>query len=231
MKLPMVILAGGLATRLRPLTKNIPKAIAIVAGKPFIFWQLELLKKCNFKNVIILTGYLGEKIEKLVGNGKNFNLDIRYYNDGDVLLGTGGAVKKISKNLPDHFFLMYGDTYLPINFKRVEDFFFLNKLNNVMTIAQNKDYEKFYNVYFKNNKILSYDKKNKTKKANYIDYGLSIFSKDTFFKTKKNAFNLDLIFQKLINRNDIKGYIVHKSFYEINTIKSLELTEHYLKRS
>ena len=104
MKLPMVILAGGLATRLRPLTKNIPKAIAVVAGKPFILWQLELLKKCNFKNIIILTGYLGEKIEKLVGNGENFNLDIRYYNDGDVLLGTGGAIKKISKNLPDHFF-------------------------------------------------------------------------------------------------------------------------------
>ena len=125
---------------------------------------------------------------------------------------------------------MYGDTYLPINFKRVEDFFFLNKLNNVMTIAQNKDYEKFYNIYFKNNKILSYDNKNKTKKANYIDYGLSIFSRDIFFKTKKNVFNLDLIFQKLIKRNDIKGYIIHKSFYEINTIKSLELTEHYLKR-
>jgi NDP-sugar pyrophosphorylase family protein len=112
--LPIIILAGGLATRMRPVTEKIPKAMLEVAGRPFIAHQLHLLRKRGIGQVILCVGYLGEIIEEYAGKGDSFQLDIQYSYDGVNLLGTGGAIKNIGDRLPDDFFVLYGDSYLDI---------------------------------------------------------------------------------------------------------------------
>ena len=120
MKLSLAILAGGLSKRLGQKTANNPKALTDVAGKPFISRQLSYLKDQGFQNIVICTAYLGDKIKDYVGDGSQYNLNISYSDDGDQLLGTGGSAKKASKILGENFFILYGDSFLPIDFSQVE---------------------------------------------------------------------------------------------------------------
>ena len=124
MSLPVAILAGGLSTRLRPITENIPKALVDVAGKPFIARQLEYLRRQGITRVVLCLGHLGEQVEALVGDGAAFGLDVGYSWDGPRLLGTGGALKRALPLLGGQFFVFYGDSYLQIDFRAVERGFF-----------------------------------------------------------------------------------------------------------
>jgi hypothetical protein len=110
MSFPVVILAGGLATRLRPLTEKIPKALVEVAGRPFLEHQLDLLKQNSIAELILCVGYLGEMIEQRCGDGAAFGVPIRCSFDGPILLGTGGVIKRASALLLDAFFVLYGDS-------------------------------------------------------------------------------------------------------------------------
>ena len=136
MNLPVAILAGGLATRLRPITEKIPKALVDVAGKPFIMHQLEYLKKQKLTQVVLCLGYLGEQVEVVVGNGSSIGLDVRYSSDGPTLLGTGGCLKKALPMLGEHFFVYYGDSYLPIDFRAVEHAFLACNKPGLMTVLK-----------------------------------------------------------------------------------------------
>ena len=136
--LPIAILAGGLAKRLMPITKSIPKALVQVAGKPFIEHQLILLKEQGIKDVVICTGHLGEQIQQQVACGKRFGLNICYSEDGASLRGTGGAIKRALHLLGDQFFILYGDSYLPINFNNVQKSFLGDKRPALMTIIKNE---------------------------------------------------------------------------------------------
>ena len=127
MKLPLAILAGGLGKRLGRKTIHNPKALMDVAGKPFISRQLTYLSNQGFKNIVICTAHLGKKIKDYVGNGSKYNLNVLYSDDGNMPLGTGGSIKKASKILDKDFFVLYGDSFLPINFSLVEKAFFDEK--------------------------------------------------------------------------------------------------------
>ena len=225
----VIILAGGLATRLRPYTEVIPKALINIGEKPFIFWQLELLKSQGYRNLLICCGYLGEKIQKAVGDGKKLGINVTYSFDGPKLLGTGGAIKKALKLLPDQFMVMYGDTILNVDFKKVEDSFILGKNTNLMVILKNNNKWAPSNIHFKNNKIIKYSNENQSNPS-YIDYGLSVFSKKTFENIKEKKFNLDLVFKLLIEKDKLAAYRVSKRFYEINTIEGVKATEKHLIR-
>src|SRR5436309_281645 len=110
------ILAGGLATRLRPITDTIPKAMAEVAGRPFIDHQLRLLRARGFRHAVLCLGYRGEQVERHVGDGAAFELEVKTSYDGEKLLGTAGALKKAASLLSDPFLVLYGDSYLPIDY-------------------------------------------------------------------------------------------------------------------
>ena len=230
MSMTVIILAGGLATRLRPLTKKIPKALINVGGKPFIFWQLELLKRQGIKDIVICCGYLGEMIESTVGDGKKLGLNVIYSFDGSNLLGTGGAIKNSLHLLPEYFIVMYGDTILSIDFKKLQNTFNLSKIKNLMTILKNNNKWAPSNINFKNKNIIQYSNNNNSD-TKYIDYGLSILSKKYFEQTKKQKFNLDIIFKKLINEKQLLAFEVKKRFYEINTADGLLETEEYLTKN
>ena len=117
MTLPVAILAGGLATRLRPITEKIPKSLVDVAGEPFIVRQLDYLFRQRVRDVVLCIGYLGEMIEAVVGDGSRFGLRVSYSIDGPILLGTGGALRRAAPLLGEAFFVLYGDSYLPVDYR------------------------------------------------------------------------------------------------------------------
>src|SRR3984893_1649650 len=139
MSLPIVILAGGLATRLHPITEKIPKALVDVAGRPFLEHQIELLKGNEVTDITLCVGYLGEMIQKRYGDGEALGVRIRYSFDGPKLLGTGGAIKKASAFLPDVFFVLYGDSYLPVDYQAVAAAFREAGKPALMTVFANSD--------------------------------------------------------------------------------------------
>jgi len=226
---PVVIISGGVATRLRPLTESIPKAMFKVAGLPFIAHQLSLLRNKGIQRVIICSGYLSNQIEDFVGNGSKFGLSVSFSLDGEKLLGTGGAVKKALPLLEDEFFVIYGDSYLDVDFNSVYDYFLSHKGLGLMTVLKNRDAWDRSNIVFKDGCIINYDKKNKTEDMEYIDYGLGVLKKSAFdLMKKKEIFDLSELYKKIIIIKEMIGYEVATRFYEIGSPKGLEETEKYL---
>jgi NDP-sugar pyrophosphorylase family protein len=220
--LPVIILAGGLATRMRPITETIPKSMIEVNGKPFIHHQLLLLQKKGISEVIFCVGYLGEIISCYVGDGSAYHLHITYYHDGDTLLGTGGAIKHIGDTLPNVFFVLYGDSYLDIDYQQVENTYNTSHKKGLMTVFKNEDAWDTSNVVFQDNGLIKYSKKNKTQDMQYIDYGLGILDRSVFSSFLENA-PLDLadVYEQLSNEKQLLGYEVFDRFYEIGSPKGL----------
>ena len=232
MSLPVAILAGGLATRLRPITENIPKALVDVAGKPFVMHQLEYMKKQKVTNVVLCLGFLGEQVEAVIGNGSSFGLNVCYSWDGPTLLGTGGSLKKAFPLLGEHFFVYYGDSYLPINFQTVAYDFFTCKKPALMTVLKNDDQWDKSNVYFQNKVIIEYNKLTHRREMLYIDYGLSILSASVLLEQPdKIPLDLSDIFHKLSIQGLLAGHEVYERFYEVGSHKGLEETIEYFEGS
>ena len=172
--LPVAILAGGLATRLRPVTQTIPKALIEVAGKPFIEHQLEYLHKQGVSSVVLCIGYLGEMIQELVGDGLRWGLQVTYSPDGPVLLGTGGALKQALPLLGEQFFILYGDSYLPIDFSKVQAAFTESGQLGLMTVLKNQNQWDKSNVQYEQGQLVEYNKSVISPQMHYIDYGLGV---------------------------------------------------------
>jgi MurNAc alpha-1-phosphate uridylyltransferase len=131
---PLALLAGGLATRLRPVTETIPKSMVQVAGEPFICHQLRVLAREGVSDLVICTGYLGGQIESFVGDGSRFACHVRYSADGDKPLGTGGALRRALPLLGEHFLVMYGDSYLVTPIRPVYEAFRRSRMPALMTV-------------------------------------------------------------------------------------------------
>lgn len=226
----IVILCGGLATRLYPLTKKIPKSMVRIGGKPFLECQLDLIKKNGISDVVLCVGYKGNQIRKYFGNGKKWGLRIKYSSDGKRLLGTGGALKKAEPLLEDTFLVMWGDSYLPFNFKKAIKFFEKFDKLGMMTVYRNEDKIEPSNVEVKGNLVKTYSKKRKTKKMKYIDYGLRIFRREVLKYIPKNqVYDLSKLDQLLIRQKQLLAYPAEKRFYQIGTFKGLEEFCNYIK--
>ena len=229
---PIVILAGGLATRLRPITEKIPKSLIEINGKPFVYHQLELLEKKGFKKIHFCLGYLGEKVENAVRESEYFKrLSITFSYDGETLLGTGGTIRKIIKNLPEYFFVTYGDSYLDINFYEIQKLFEIKKQNycSLMTVYKNCDLFDTSNVIFENGLIELYSKSKKNSKMAHIDYGLGILSNKSMGIYSKNIiFDLGELYENLSLKKKLYGYEVFQRFYEIGSLKGIEDLTNYL---
>ncbi len=228
--LPVVILAGGLATRLYPVTQKIPKSLILIADRPFIDHQLELLKEKGIARVVLCVGNFGEMIEAHVGDGSRFGLEVRYSYDGDVLLGTGGAIKKSVGMLPDAFMILYGDSYLDIDFSSVAQQFTAGALPALMTVYRNRNTFDTSNIIMKNGKIVRYDKKSRDPAMEYIDYGLIVIRKNVFDDYPANEpFDLSLVLSRLVDAGQVLGYEVTQRFYEIGSTTGIKETEEYIR--
>jgi NDP-sugar pyrophosphorylase family protein len=231
MSLPVVILAGGLATRLRPVTEKIPKALVEVAGRPFLEHQIELLKQNSIEEVILCVGYLGEMIEQRYGEGESLGVRMRYSFDGPKLLGTGGAVKKAAEFLPDAFFVLYGDSYLPVDYQAVAAAFHETGKPALMTVFANSDAWDKSNVWFDNGKIRLYCKRQKLPEMHYIDYGLMICTRQIFDDCPGGVpFDLADTLENLSRTGQLAGHEVHQRFYEIGSHEGLAELDRYLSK-
>jgi len=219
---PVAILAGGLATRLRPITETIPKALVPVAGEPFLTHQLRLLHSRGIRRVVLCVGYLGEMIEKQFGDGVASGVSLEYSFDGPQLLGTGGALKRALPKLGRQFFVLYGDSYLPIDYASVARSFNESGKAALMTVFKNQNQWDTSNVSFDGKNIRCYDKKNRTAEMEFIDYGLGILRSEALAEwPEAEPFDLADVYQDLIRKNQLAGFEVKQRFYEAGSTAGL----------
>jgi NDP-sugar pyrophosphorylase family protein len=228
---PVAILAGGLAKRLRPITETIPKALVIVAGEPFLAHQLRLLHSEGLRRIIICAGYLGEMIEAEIGDGTSFGLRIDYSFDGPRLLGTGGALKKALPQLGRRFLIFYGDSYLPIDYRRATLAFAESGKMGLMTVYRNQGRWDASNVQFEAGQILRYDKEQRVPEMQHIDYGLGLLRAEALASWPDNQpFDLADVYRRLLSENQLAGYEVAERFYEIGSPEGLAELDAFLRR-
>jgi NDP-sugar pyrophosphorylase family protein len=227
---PVALLAGGLATRLRPVTEKIPKALVELAGKPFIDHQLALLHRNGIRKIVFCLGYLGEMVEQHLGDGSRLGMQLQYAYDGDKLLGTGGAIKRAAHLLDDVFWVMYGDSYMDIDYASVLRAFFSRDVLGLMTVLRNNNQWDRSNVVFENGQLLKYDKKTQTPDMHYIDYGVAVLRRSTLDRiTSNEPYDLATLYTQLVSEGQMSGYEVTNRFYEIGTPASLEEARRYLQ--
>ncbi|MEM3519557.1 MAG: nucleotidyltransferase family protein [Candidatus Hadarchaeales archaeon] len=216
-----VILAGGLGERLRPITERIPKAMVNIRGRPFLEYQINLLKNNGISDIVLCVGYLGEKIKQYFGDGRKFGVNIKYSEEKD-LLGTAGALKNAEPLLEDIFFLTYGDAYLILDYKNVMNYFRKFRKLGLMVVYKNFDRYGKSNTVVEGNLVKYYSKKKRVKEMVYIDFGVSVLRKKALeFVPPAKKLDLEFLFQELIKRKQLLAYETTQRFYEIGNPSGL----------
>jgi NDP-sugar pyrophosphorylase family protein len=229
MTLPVAILAGGLATRLRPLTAKVPKVLLEVAGEPFANHQLRLLAHNRIRRVVYCLGYLGEQVVETVGDGSRFGLEVSYVFDGERLMGTGGAIVGALHELDERFFILYGDSYLDTDYQAIDAAHCASGKPALMTIYANAGRWDTSNVEFADGRIIRYSKKDRNERMRYIDYGLSVVHRSIFEGLSRHgAIDLATIFEELANNGELAGFEVSRRFYEIGSFAGISELQSYL---
>lgn len=229
-EVPAVLLAGGLATRLRPITETIPKALVEVAGRPFIDHQLALLWRHGIRQVVLCLGYRGEQVEAYLKNSAAKDLDIRYSYDGERLLGTGGALRQAAAHLGEVFWVMYGDSYMDIDYAAILAYFLKQQASALMTVYHNAGRWDRSNVVFRNGRLVAYDKRRFIPEMTYIDYGVALLRKQVLERIPSDQpSDLAELYHALVDEGRMIGYEVTNRFYEIGTPEALEEASAYLQ--
>lgn len=226
----MVIMCGGVAKRLGNLAKNIPKSMMDVNGKPFLEYQIDNLRNQGIENIVLCVGHLSEKIEEYFNDGSKFDINIKYSYDGEKPLGPIGALKNAEDLLDEDFCTMYGDSYLSVDYKKVYNFFKKQEKPACMIVYKNYNKYDRSNIIVKDNMVIGYGIKNKSKDMIYIDYGASILKRETLKIVPKNTFFTTVEFyNELIKKQELLAFEVKERFYHIGNPKSLEEFKNYIK--
>lgn len=221
--LPVALLAGGLATRLRPITEKIPKLLVEVAGEPFFSHQLRLLKRAGLTRVVLCVGHLGEKIVERYGDGSAWGMQLDYSFDGERLLGTGGALIRALPKLGDAFYVLYGDSYLPIDYAAVGRAFLESGKLGLMTVFENRGLYDTSNVWFADGQIRVYDKKLRLPEMHHIDYGLGLLRAAALADYPRDeVVDLAAVYGRLVAESELAGYEIAQRFYEIGSHEGLK---------
>ncbi len=224
---------GGLGKRLGNHTTHAPKSMVPVHGKPFFCYSLELLKAWGFKDFVFCVGYHGEVVENFFGDGSKFGVAIRYSQDGDKPLGTGGALKKAEPLLADDFLLMYGDSFMDIDYAELiyeyERQKKEHKVQALMTIYKNQNHYDRSNIVFKGGQIVTYDKEKSSSEMEHIDYGVSILNRAVVHALPTDT-RVDLtgLYQTLIAKHQMGAYETLERFHEIGTPAAFEAFKEFV---
>lgn len=225
----LVILAGGLGTRLMPITYKTPKVMVEVDGTPFLYYLLELFKRKGFKKILLLVGYLGRQIESYFGDGSKLGLSISYSFEEEPL-GTAGALKNAQGQIEEEFILANGDTYLDFDYSGfMESFYKINK-KGLMCVYKNRDKEIQDNVLMDNNTIIKYDKNN-SHGLSGVDAGVLVFKKDVLqlIPDGKIISLENCVYQELIRQKEFSGFATDKKFLDIGNFQMLKAANDFLK--
>lgn len=230
-----VILAGGLATRMRPLTDAIPKALIPAGGKPFVDHQFAHLAAHGVTDVVLSVGYRGDALRAHVGDGARFGLRVRVVDEGMDLRGTAGALRLALEQgaLEEAFLVTYGDSFLPVDFGAVFAAFRSAGKPALMTVFRNEGRWDTSNVIFDGRMVTLYDKQRRTRPVQdftFIDYGLSAMARSVVEADIPAAGRADLadVFFALSSRGDLAGLEVRERFYEIGSPAGLQDFERWL---
>lgn len=232
-EIQVVVLMGGLGTRLKEYTKTCPKSLVPVCGKPFFDYELELLVQWGFRRFLFLIGYHADMIREHYGDGSSRGISITYCEDGEKLLGTGGAVRRALPLLDDDFMLIYGDSFMDIDYEETIYRYLKGKESGsraLMTVLRNNDRFDKSNVIMENGRILLYDKHETVPEMNCIDYGICMYEKSLFEDyPEEEAFDIAVIQTALSKEGKLEAHQVTKRFYEIGSEASLKEFEDYVR--
>lgn len=226
-----VILAGGRGTRIAPVTRDLPKILIPVAGKPFVEHQFDLLRASGFTDVLLCIGYRGHLIREHVGDGTRFGMKVVYVEESpDQLKGTGGALIHALDALDENFMLLYGDSYLPVDYRPVVEAFHLSGLPGLMTVNRNHGQWDASNARVEGGRVVFYSKKCRPDEADCIDYGLSVLRREVIASYGNAPLPLDLavIYGDLVRTGKLAAFEVAERFYEIGKPEGMEELEKYL---
>ncbi len=225
---PVCILAGGRGTRLGDLVRDSPKPLLPVAGQPFLFHQLRLLRRHGARRVVLCVGYLGDQIEDAVGDGRAFGLEVSCVADPPGIAGTATAIRHASTLLSDEFMVLYGDTYLRIDYRAVLAAFRSSTLPALMTVLRNENHWERSNAVFRASRVERYDKRQPTPAMAWIDYGLGVFSPGGLALAAGES-DLADVYRELASRGQLAGFEARERFYEIGTPEALQETDAFLR--
>jgi len=221
----LALLAGGLATRLHPLTRNTPKSLIPVAGEPFLAHQLRRLRAEGIREIVLCCGHLADQIEAFAGDGAHFGLSIAYSRDGDHPLGTGGALRAALPHLGSQFLVMYGDSWLTEPIRPIWQAFLSSGKPGLMTVFHNRNRWSQSNVEFRDGAILGYDKLHPSPAMTHIDYGLEAVDASVLALCPQPVFDLAHLFSALVAHSQLAGFEAAHRFYEIGSPAGLRQTE------
>lgn len=227
-----VILAGGLGTRLWPITNTISKPMVPVAGKPYLYYQITVLRQQGISNIVLLTGYLGDQIEQYFGDGSAFGVSIRYSRE-DHPLGTGGALREAHHLLAAEFLLIYGDSYLPIRYPKVLADLTEHQSAAVIVIYDNAlaDTTVQNNIAIDEHCLVtSYEKLSSRTDLAYVDAGVLAMQKSVLdYIPPSSPVSLEQqIFPKLISERQLTAHVTSNRFYDIGTPDRLRAFEAFI---
>jgi len=226
---PVAILAGGLATRLRPVTEKVPKSLVNLNGEPFIAHQLRLLGGKGVRRVVLCVGFLGEMIRDVVRDGRQFGLEVGYSFDGAALLGTAGAIKNALPLLGESFLTLYGDSYLTCDYLAAAKAHAASGKLALMTVFHNQGKWDSSNVEFARGEIVRYSKTHRTPRMEYIDYGLGAFRARAFDCVGAGrVWDLAELYRQMLDEGQLAGCEVKERFYEIGSPAGLRETAQFL---
>lgn len=229
---PIAVLAGGLATRMRPLTDRLPKALLEVAGEPFLAHQLRLFARQGIASVKLLVGYRWEQILAFVGDGSRFGLRVDYIVDGPQLFGTGGAVRRALDRLGPQFLVIYGDAWLDTSYGAVVEAFQAGGLPALMCVYRNENRWDTSNVVFEKGVIRLYSKGRRLPEMRHIDWGLGVLDAAVLAsRPVDETWDLAELYEELSLNGRLAGYEVAQRFYEIGSVAGLAETDRLLRAS
>jgi NDP-sugar pyrophosphorylase family protein len=201
-----------------------------VAGRPFLFYQLELLQRHGARRVVLCVGYLGQLIANAVGDGSDFGLHVEYSHDGPTQIGTAAAVRKALPQLGERFMVLYGDTYLRIDYAAVARAASASRLPALMTVLRNEGRWDTSNVRLEGRRVACYDRGRPDARMAYIDYGLSVMEAEAVLSTEPLASDLGALFSTWARTGRLAAYVASDRFFEIGTPSALAETTAFLGR-
>jgi N-acetyl-alpha-D-muramate 1-phosphate uridylyltransferase len=217
-----VILAGGLGTRLSGLAGDLPKAMVDVDGKPFLELQLELLRREGLREFVLCIGYQGAKIQDHFGDGSKFGVELRYNLKEKDLLGTAGAVKQAEPLLQDEFFLIYGDSYVRMDYQRACAQFLARDRLGMMVVLRNDDKYDRSNILIEDGFVTAYDKACPTPQMHYVNFGVSLLRREALELVPSGVpYSQEEWFQDLIRSHNLLAFETFERFYEIGSPSGL----------
>lgn len=219
----IAILAGGLATRLHPLTERIPKSMVEIKGKPFLQYQIELLRYNDVRDVVLCVGHLAEQIKDYFGDGRHFGVNITYSDEGERRLGTAGALKFAEDLLADEFFVLFGDSYLLLDYRVIMEYFLARDELGLMVVYRNENRYDSSDVLVEDGFVTAHNKENALPGMVYINEGLSVLRKQALgIIPPDRQLSLQAFFQKLIAQKQLLALETKQRFYEIGSLAGLQ---------